>query len=89
MDDIEKCTLRSFYPMAGRESASIESEPEFTSTSSEWNETFRACRTHTCKHGCRFEKIENFVKRSKSGEQGGPPSQIGPYLVALLQMREV
>jgi len=44
---------------------------QFTSTSSKWNETFRACRTRTYKHSCRFEKIENLVKRSKWGGQGG------------------
>ncbi len=51
MDDIERCTLRSFDPTP--RGNSLESVPEFTSASSEWNETFRAC---TCSHSCRFKK---------------------------------
>jgi len=44
---------------------------QFTSTLSKWDGTFRACRTRTDEHSCRFEKIENLVKRSKWGGQGG------------------
>ncbi len=56
---------------------------------SEWNETFRACRTCTCKHNCGFEKN---CKPCKGVQMGGIrqlPSQIGSYLAPLLQMREV
>ena len=69
---------------------SFENVPEFTSTSCEWNETFRACRTCNCKHKWNCKKnLKTLRSGPKGGDKLGCPSQIGPYLTPLLQMREV
>jgi hypothetical protein len=65
MDDIERWTLRSFDPTP--RGNSLESVPEFTSTSSEWNgmKLSELVGLVPVVIAVGSKKIENFVKGSK------------------------